>query len=297
MQIVLPKYATRFDALSLSVCFLDLKGIGDTPRQASGFFWRKGNAIHLITNWHNLTGRNILDGKTMSNGWCPEKVIVKYFTSLTNASADQQRIPNEKTTVAADFEIPLFDNFSQPCWIQHKNTFKLSIDIAAFRIDPTQTNLSKIKCVNDFSFKSLFHMVGSDVFIVGHSIPKEQNAYPVPFPVWKRGSIASELFVPWNKRPAFLVDARTSKGMSGSPVFGRAYGPSALGDGTIDPDNILSSEFMGIYSGRILDDSGDSALGMVWYRNLIDQIIDDPAPGDRVWSPAELDGELTTATH
>lgn len=39
------------------------------------------------------------------------------------------------------------------------------------------------------------------------------------FPVWKRGSIASEPLFNINLGPAILVDAVTRRGMSGSPVL------------------------------------------------------------------------------
>jgi hypothetical protein len=60
MQMVLPDYATRFDSLSLSACFLDLKGVGDLPRRATGFFWRLSEKVFLITNWHVVTGLNMM---------------------------------------------------------------------------------------------------------------------------------------------------------------------------------------------------------------------------------------------
>jgi hypothetical protein len=285
MQITLPDYATRFDALSLSVCLLDLKGVGNTPRQATGFFWRHADKVFLITNWHNVTGINIDDGRSIANGWCPEKIGIQYFTKPTAVTTQATSIPNAKSIDAPTIEIPLYENFDQPFWLQHPKTFDAGIDVVALRVDHL-VNTKEVQCVNDFSYSRLFQFVGSDVFIVGHPIAKSQSTYPLPFPVWKRGSIASELLVPWNMRPAFLVDARTSRGMSGSPVFARAYGPAALGDGTIKVDNILTSEFMGIYSGRIFDDNNEASIGMVWHRNLIDQILNAPSSGSRNWSAA-----------
>lgn len=296
MQITLPDYATRFDSLSLSVCFLDLKGVGDTPRQATGFFWRRGEKVFLVTNWHNVTGINIIDGKPMSNGWCPDSLGMQYFTKPVVVDPSKiAMIPNAKSLDAPIVDVSLFEHFEQPFWIQHTKTFEMGIDVVAIPVSHLLSNTKAVQCVNDFSYPRLYQFVGSDVFIVGHPIAKAHNAYPVSFPVWKRGSIASELIVPWNMRPAFLVDARTSRGMSGSPVFSRIFGPAAHGDGTIQADNILTSEFMGIYSGRIFDDDNEASIGMVWHRNLVDQILDAPCAGSRDWTAATVPNLFTVS--
>lgn len=280
MQITLPDYATRFEALTFSVCFLDLKGVGDTPRQATGYFWRRADNVFLVTNWHNVTGINIIDGKAMANGWCPERFGMQYFKKPTPADSNSINMTLEAPTV----DIPLYEHFDAPHWMQHAKSFDMGIDVVVISVSEF-VDRKAVQCVNDRSYPRLFQFVGSDVFIVGHPIAKVHNEYPISFPVWKRGSIASEILVPWNRRPAFLVDARTSKGMSGSPVFSRVFGPAALGDGTLQADNILTSEFMGTYSGRIFDDDNEASIGMVWHRNIVDQILDAPSPGSRGWKP------------
>jgi hypothetical protein len=118
MQMVLPDYATRFDSLSLSACFLDLKGFGETPRQATGFFWRHSEKVFLITNWHVVTGLNMMDGSTIGHGWAPERISLQYFTkavlddpSVRGLGADARLIHAPK------FEIPLYENFHTPFWV------------------------------------------------------------------------------------------------------------------------------------------------------------------------------------
>jgi len=287
MQMVLPNYATRFDALSLSACFLDLKGVGDTPRQATGFFWRRADKVFLITNWHVVTGINMMSGEPVANGWCPEKLVVQYFTKVVLAEPSAAVLgPNTKTMECPTVEIPLYQDFHRPFWIQHPMTFDWSVDIVAIQIDGALKDKSQAQCVNDRDYPQLYHFAGSEIFVLGHPISKKDSAYPVLFPVWKRGSIASEIIVPWNMRPAFLIDSRTSEGMSGSPVFSRVFGPAAYGDGTVKADSILASEFMGVYSGRLFDDENNASIGLVWHRHLIDQILDLPTPGSRDWKPS-----------
>src|SRR5438876_514757 len=101
MQLVLPDYATRFEALSLAVCFLDLKGVGDVPRQATGFFWRHGSKVFLITNWHVVTSVNMTTGQPLANGWCPAKLLVQFFTQPELAAPSEATMgPNTKTMEA-----------------------------------------------------------------------------------------------------------------------------------------------------------------------------------------------------
>lgn len=87
--------------------------------------------------------------------------------------------------------------------------------------------------------------------------------------------------------PAFLIDSRTSKGMSGSPVFARIFGTAPLANLTIRTENILTSEFMGIYSGRLFDDENNASIGLVWHRHLIDECLQSPAQGSRDWVPSQ----------
>lgn len=280
MQMVLPDYATRFDSLSLSACFLDLKGVGDLPRQATGFFWRLSEKVFLITNWHVVTGLNMMDGKAIGNHWVPERIILRYFT---------KRAPQPDglhSMTVPDVNLPLFEDFHRPYWVQHPMAYEWNVDIVALDVTDKLAEAGVV-CVNDYTYPRLYHFAGSEIFVLGHALPENTNAYPVPFPIWKRGSIASEIIVPWNMRPAFLIDSRTSKGMSGSPVFARVFGPAAYGDGSIHSDNILVSEFMGIYSGRLFDDENNASVGLVWHRNLIDQLLSEPVSGSRDWKQSQ----------
>ncbi len=274
-----PDYATRFDPLSFSACFIQLFGVRDLEPHATGFFWRNGSRIFLVTNWHVVTGINIIDGKTMMNNWVPEKLSVEYFTKFgSKNSLGLMNIDVPK------IEIALYEDFHSPFWIQHSRTFDWGIDIVAIEVSKLIDGQS-IACVNDTVFSRLLHFAGSDIFVLGHPLPKKAAKYPVSFPVWKRGSIASEILIPWDMRPAFLIDCRTSKGMPGSPVFSRAFGPVATSDFAIDGSNIKTSEFMGVYSGRLHDDENNASLSLVWHRTLIDELLSTPSPGSRDWNP------------
>lgn len=282
MQLAAPDYATRFDSLSLSACFLDLKGVGTEPRQATGFFWRRNGKIFLLTNWHVVTGLNMMDGMKIGGGWAPDRIELHYFERMISdkpAAAAEAQI---RSGAVRKVVIPLYEDFHKPFWVQHPMAFEWNVDLIALELS-SLPDANRAFCVNDMIYENHLHFAGSDIFVLGHALPQSINAYPAPFPVWKRGSIASEIVVPWNMRPAFLIDCRTSKGMSGSPVFARIFGPAPLANLTIKTDNILTSEFMGIYSGRLFDDDNNASIGLVWHRHLIEEMLNSPAPGSRDW--------------
>jgi hypothetical protein len=194
MQMVLPDYATRFDSLSLSACLLDLKGVGDTPRQATGFLWRHVGKVFLITNWHVFTGINMISGEILAKGWCPEKFIIQYFTKQESA-ADMMG-SNSNIFECPVAEIPLYEDFHAPFWIQHRMAFGWGVDIVALPIDRFLKQDCRVECVNDRNYPRLYQFAGSEIFVLGYPLPKQSSAYPMSFPIWKRGSIASEIIVP-----------------------------------------------------------------------------------------------------
>jgi hypothetical protein len=90
------------------------------------------------------------------------------------------------------------------------------------------------------------------------------------------------MLVPWKLiYPAFLIDCQTSGGMSGSPVLRRVFGPAVLSDLTTQADAAISTEFIGVYSGRLDDDDGNASIGLVWRRRLIEEILTRPMRGQR----------------
>ena len=91
------------------------------------------------------------------------------------------------------------------------------------------------------------------------------------FPIWKTGHIASDPDIDYQGRPAFLIDATTRGGMSGSPVVIRMYG----GYLTRARQNVIGrrqiTRFLGVYSGRI---HVEAEIGLVWRPHVIQDILE-----------------------
>ncbi|THK36394.1 hypothetical protein EHS39_19705 [Ensifer sp. MPMI2T] len=90
------------------------------------------------------------------------------------------------------------------------------------------------------------------------------------FGMWVTGFVASELDVDFDAKPIFLIDSRTRPGQSGSPVIAARRGMVHRKSGNIGMGG-EAVEFLGIYSGRINDQSD---LGFVWKRSAIKELVD-----------------------
>jgi hypothetical protein len=177
--------------------------------------------------------------------------------------------------------VRLYVEFHKPLWVQHKEFPQNRADVVALRFEPTAGSPLNIPCINDAKFADLFHFVGADVFVVGYPIRREPGDRSINFPIWKRGSIATDMMLPWAGHPVFLIDSRTSGGMSGSPVYRRVFGPATSAKLETDHTAVVSTEFIGVYSGRLDDDDGNASIGLVWGKHVLQDILKDFCPGAR----------------
>ena len=129
--------------------------------------------------------------------------------------------------------------------------------------------------------------VGDDVTVVGFPF----GVKVIALAIWTRASIASEFDFDYEGLPAYLVDARTRSGQSGSPViffrtgaYFEKYGAivmpnmqtprppgTPIDDDQPRPRSGFTEEFLGVYSGRV---NVDSDLGFVWRPSALREIIE-----------------------
>ena len=89
--------------------------------------------------------------------------------------------------------------------------------------------------------------------------------------VWATGFIASEPDINYENLPVFLIDCRSRKGQSGSAVIAhRNDGTYSDSHGNQILAGKVATKFLGIYSGRINDESD---LGMVWKSSAIAELL------------------------
>ncbi|MBY0260129.1 serine protease [Methylobacterium sp.] len=261
----------KFDILSYSSTKLELIFQNSTIATGSGILWRSNGKLFLVTNWHNFTGKNPFTNKSLSEGASVPDSVRFWITRrdvLGNISVHHKPV-----------KLPLYEEFYEPFWKQHSDFHALRIDIAVIELNIPFP--SEVITMQSNKFENLLSQISHDVFIVGYPLKNSDNKLPI----WKRGSIASEPRIPWDGKPAYLIDAASRKGMSGSPVYRRNFGPAPIiqDDGSINVklDNVVTTSFAGIYSGHLSEGEESVTLGIAWLPHLVQEIIDNPTSGTR----------------
>lgn len=261
---------------------------------ATGFLYSMGQELALVSNWHVFSGRHPETGiATHSTGCTPNRV--EFHISV--ARFEEKGISITFRPMALSL---LQDG--EALWWQHHGYLDPDgqphqVDIGVLPIAEFIDDFAEIKkLIQSFDMQVLVTIsenteamtyqqgtarVGSEVYILGYPLGLATQGV---FPIWKRGSLASEpLFNIEGNIPIIYVDALTRHGMSGSPVL--YFGPDI-----IDKSGVLSGVkrnpihepwLIGVYAGRRVA-SGDElemALGRVWKKALLDDIFSQKVAG------------------
>jgi hypothetical protein len=229
---------------------------------ATGFTIKKQEKLFLITNWHVVSGRNPTTKQLISEFGMEPSHLVAWF----HVRYDQDKLTWEPRTCR------LYREDGNPNWMQHP-MHGSNVDVVALAID----NASDIRSfpINTIAQSDFRVSVSQDVFILG--FPRGITGAG-KFPIWKRGSIASEPSADLEGLPKCLVDTATREGMSGSPVIARytGYYQNNLDKPSGEDWFGQGEQFFGIYSGRHIDqDELAAQLGIVWKARVIDEILAD----------------------
>lgn len=218
---------------------------------ATGFFMRLQDKYDvLVTNWHVVTGKNPDTGK------CIEKSL---------AVPDRLKVSCHSSKEIGNFieeEIQLYDASGEPIWIEHPDG--PMVDVVFIPFKNPDVNCVHVNVVLE---PKLPVLPGAVVHIVGFPLGLSNGE---SFPIWKTGHIASDVDLDFEvNRPAFLIDATTRGGMSGSPVYARSFGSFMDGKGGQVIHVGLYTEFIGVYSGRQHE---NSEIGRVWKVSALGEI-------------------------
>ncbi|MBX3045538.1 MAG: trypsin-like peptidase domain-containing protein [Anaerolineales bacterium] len=228
---------------------------------ATGFTYTKGGQNFLITNWHNVTGRNPASDKLINSELMePTSLAIWFHTKI-----------NEEELTWKPIQYQLHNKAGKPQWLEHP-TYGSSVDVVAIPLTlPEEIELFPI---NETNFSDFRIQVSQDVFVLG--FPRGITGSG-KLPIWKRGSIASEPTANLDGLPKCLIDTATREGMSGAPVFVRFTGIYMKDPKKLAADDWLGQgdQFLGIYSGRIIERTDELAaqLGIVWKAQVIDEIL------------------------
>jgi len=240
------------DPLSTSSLFLELR-VRDNPlSNATGFIVKNGDLSYLITNWHVLSGRS-----SQSN----------QINSPTGAVPDSVRIAHHGTMLGTwtFVDEPILNDDGHPLWVEHPRGRE--IDVVALPITQVPDQITLHPFDLSLSDTDMIPQVAMPVSIIGFPLGL---AVAGAFPIWKTGHIASDPDIDYQGIPAFIIDATTRGGMSGSPVVLRMSGGFLTREGHMIMASGPRTRFLGVYSGRI---HIDSEIGIVWRPFLIQEIL------------------------
>lgn len=230
---------------------------------ATGFAYKYQDRVFLITNWHNVTGKNPLSGEFLSgNGAIPDMVSTLFRRKDSPGSCAREHLP-----LYAD------NTLLEPLWLEHP-VHRRAVDVVALPLEASVVNKYALFPINAIQFDDAFRTeVADDAFVIGY--PFSDITY-LQLPIWKRASVASEPDVNLDQLPKMLVDTATRSGLSGSPVVMQRTGIHGMKEGKVSPETLIGRirNFVGVYSGRIGVDEMKAQLGIVWKAHVIDEIIE-----------------------
>lgn len=252
----------------------------------------------LTTIVESRLGKEILQGtgffyyEFSTDSVKPNSKLIKDIFLVTNRhiifhkdSTGQEHVPDNITFYERSFTdsiswspVTLSRAKFAPVTAVHTNP---NIDVAVIEIFPflskhkmlDSTNVAKLNGVYEEMIpnKNLPRPQASDdVIIIGY--PKGYYDHKNLFPIVKRGIIASKWGAHFNNNPYFLIDGKLFPASSGSLVLSKPTDFTTI-NGQAMRSPVKQYTFLGIYSGELFNEEPED-IGIVWYGNLIKEIID-----------------------
>lgn len=239
---------------SVQSLLLLLRSNGQQIGTGTGFVAQTSKGPVLITNWHIVAGRNSQTNAILSsNGLVPDEVVIIH--NRLNKLGEWLGVPEG-----------LYGP-NGPLWHEHP-VLRQRADFVALPL----TNQ------HDVGLYPYSLGVGDPPISCGPADVVSVIGFPFGVQaggscaVWATGFIASEPDVDFDGLPILLVDCRSRPGQSGSAVISyRSSGMAAMEGGGTSMFAGPVSRFLGVYSGRINDQSD---IGMVWKAAAIRELTE-----------------------
>lgn len=219
----------------------------------TGFIAQSPAGPVLVTNRHNVTGRRQDSGQPLSpTGGVPDRINI---------------IHNVKGRLGAwTGRLEQLYAKSKPRWIEHPSLGAKADFVALPLTDLTDVELYPYDLVNPGP--GIRCGPADTVSVVGFPFGMQAGG---SLAIWATGFMASEPDVDYDELPVFLIDCRSRPGQSGSAVVAfRNGGAVAMDDGGTAMFAGPVTQFLGIYSGRINDQSD---IGIVWKATAVRDLV------------------------
>lgn len=206
-------------------------------------------APFLITNRHVVTGRHQDTGRlTHASGAVPGSLIVWFSATIGRGHWEP-------------VEIPLHVEGTR-IWVEHP-TYCGAVDVVAIPLPKGRDDL-RFEPYEALRFQHDKIEPAQMLSVVGFPFGERNGG---ALAVWATGFVATEPDIDHGGKPVFLIDCRSRQGQSGSPVI-LYHGYHAKTANSIGFQ--ASSELLGVYSGRINEQSD---LGRVWKSSVIVELL------------------------
>lgn len=240
------------DPISATTLLVEPRANGQSLGTATGFCVKSNGKDYLVTNWHVVTDRNPDTGQVLHpSAALPDELAIAHHAA---GKLGSWIIKSEK----------LFDAKKKPRWSEHPSGKTVDVvvlplsDLAGATTYPLDLSLADADVIVQ---------VAMPVSIVGFPLGLSTAG---AWPIWKTGHIATDPDLDYDGRPAFLIDATTRGGMSGSPVILRLHGGYATSQAAFVIGGGPVTKFIGVYSGRIHE---QSEIGRVWRPLVVTQVL------------------------
>jgi hypothetical protein len=225
---------------SVKSLLLEMRFNGTPLSTGTGFVASSAKGPVLFTNRHNVTGRHQDTGRPLSpTGGVPNEIVI---------------VHNVQGQLGTWFPVveSLLDSNGSPKWREHPTL--------GARADFVALPLTSLANVQIYPYDPA--NPGADIAV---------GPAGGAFGVWATGFLASEPAVDFSGLPLLLVDCRSRPGQSGSAVIAyRNGGMVAMADGSSAAFSGPVTRFLGIYSGRINEQSD---IGLVWKASALAQLL------------------------
>jgi hypothetical protein len=241
------------DRLSLTSLSLELYAKGAEIGVASGFIVRQNTSYYLITNWHIVTNRHPETGALFFNTspQIPDEVGIWYHDAhqLGTWKLKKERLLDPQN--------------GKPLWKEHADGKQVDVvalpitaqsDVAIYDLDMALADTELV--IRPFDSVSI---IGFPYGISGSG----------QYPLWRTGTISSDVNQNYSNKPVFIVDAPPTDSMSGSPVFIRKKGIVKSSKGlSIGTGEV--TRFLGIHAGTVY---AEGRISVVWRPDIITEIL------------------------
>src|ERR1700756_1893796 len=214
---------------------------------ATGFVLQKDRNYYLVTSRHVVLTCAEDTSPNNVGGWiCADKLKILHNTA--GRLGDWFWV-----------EEHLYDENKHKRWLEHPS-LGASADLIALPLKNTE-GIAFYPLDLALRNSDMQLAPGDPVNIVGFPFGETQGG---GLPIWKTGTIASDLGINYGGKAKFLVDTTARSGMSGSPVYARRFTHSDKSG----PQEV--TRFLGVYS----EENQALELGAVWKAEAVAALYD-----------------------